>query len=94
MQRRFAHKHMVKCSQVIVEALTGVKKVDLVVRPDLGTLLIGLVMPYRWAQDHNVLKEPPVGAFEQTQDENGFSISRLPAYRCRMMLLGLLVKPQ
>ena len=57
---------MVKRSQVIVESLTGVKKVDLGVRPDPGTLLIGLIMPYGRAQDHDVLKEPPVGAFEQT----------------------------
>ena len=33
---------MVERSQVIVELLTGVKKVDLGVRPDPGTLLIGL----------------------------------------------------
>ena len=64
---------MVKRSQVIVEALTGVMKVDLGVRPDPGDLLIGLVMLYRWAQDHDVLKELPVGAFEQIQDENCFS---------------------
>ena len=75
---------MVKRSQVIVEALTGVKKVDFGVRPDPGALLIGLVMPYGWAQEHNVLKEPPVGAFEQIQDKNCFSTSRLSAYRRRM----------
>ena len=50
---------MVKRSQVIVEALTGFKKVDLWVRPDPGALLIGLVLPYGRAQDHDVLKEPP-----------------------------------
>ena len=69
---------MVKRWQVIVEALTGVKKVDLGIRPDTGALLIGLVMPYGWAQDHDVLKEPPVGAFDQVKDENWFSTSRLP----------------
>ena len=53
-QPRFAHKHMVKRSQVIVEGLTGVKKVDLWVRPDPGALLIGLVKPYGWAQDHDM----------------------------------------
>ena len=56
---------MVKRSQVIVEALTGVKKVDLGVRPDPGALLISLIMPYGRAQDYDVLKEPPVWAFEQ-----------------------------
>ena len=56
---------MVERSQVIVESLTGVRKVDFGVRPDPGTLLIGLIMPYGRAQDHDVLKEPPVGAFEQ-----------------------------
>ena len=65
IQRQFAHKFMVKRSQLIVESLTGVKKVDLGVRPDPGTLLIGLIMPYSLAQDQDVLKEPPVGAFEQ-----------------------------
>ena len=75
---------MVKRSQVIVEALTGIKKVDLWVRPDPGALLLGLVMPYGRAQDHDVLKEPPVEAFEQIQDENCFSTSRLSAYRRRM----------
>ena len=53
---------MVKRLQVIVEALTGVKTVDLGVRPDPGALLIGLVMPYGWAQDNDVLKEPQVRA--------------------------------
>ena len=67
---------MVKRSQVIMVALTGVKKVDLWVRPDPGALLIGPVMPYGQAQDHNVLKESPVGAFEQIQDENGSSYRR------------------
>ena len=75
---------MVERSQVIVESLTGVKKVDLGVCPDPGTLLIGLIMPYGRAQDHDVLKETPVGAFEQIQDENCFSTSRLSAYRHRM----------
>ena len=63
---------MIKRSQIIVEALTWVKKVDLGVRPDPGALLIGLIMPYGRAQDHDVLKEPPVGAFEQIQDEHCF----------------------
>ena len=68
-----------------MESLTGVKKVDLWVRPDPGTLLIGLIMPYGQAQDLDVLKEPPVGAFEQIQDKkNCFSTPRLSAYRCRM----------
>ena len=58
---------MVKRSQIIVEALNGVKKVDLGVHLDPGALLIGLIMPYG-RQDHDVLKEPPVGAFEQIQD--------------------------
>ena len=75
---------MVKRSQVIVEALTGVKKVDLGVRSDPGALLIGLVMPYSRAQVHDVLKEPPVGAFEQIQDENCFTTSRQSAYRHQM----------
>ena len=75
---------MVTRSQVIVETLTGVKKVDLGVRPDPGALLIGLVMPHDWVQDHDALKEPPVGASEQMLDENGFSTSRLPAYRRRL----------
>ena len=65
IQRRFTHKYMVKRSQVIVETLTGVKKVDLGVRLDPGALLIGLIIPYGREQDHDVLKEPPVGAFEQ-----------------------------
>ena len=69
---------MVKRSHVIMETLTGVKKVDLGVHPDPGTLLIGLVMSYRWVQDHDVLKEPSVGAYELIQDENCFSTSRLP----------------
>ena len=73
---------MVKRSQVIVVALIGVKKVDLWVRPDPGALLIGLVLPNGRAQDHDVLKEPPVGAFEQIQDENCFSY--LSAYPRRM----------
>ena len=72
---------MIKRSQIIVEALTGVMKVDLGVRPDPGALLIDLIVPYGRAQDHDVLKEPPVGAFEQIQDENCFSTSRLYAYR-------------
>ena len=46
---------MVKRSQVIVEALTGIKKVDFGVRPDPGALPIGLVVPYCWAQDNDVL---------------------------------------
>ena len=41
-----AHKYMVERSQVIVESLTGVKKVDLGIRPDPRTLLIGLITPY------------------------------------------------
>ena len=81
IQRRFAHTHMVKRSQLIVEALTEVKKVDLGVPPDPVALLIGLFMPYGWAQDHDVLNEPPVGVFEQIQDENCFSTSRLHTYR-------------
>ena len=75
---------MVERSQVIVQSITGVKKVDLRVRPDPGTLLIGLIMPYGRAQDRDVLKEPPVGAFEQIQDENCISTSRLSAF-CRRM---------
>ena len=82
---------MVKRSQVIVEALTGVKKVDLWVRSDPGALLISLVMPYGRAQDHDVLKEPPVGAFEQIQDENCFSTSSLSAYRRRIVKANLAV---
>ena len=65
---------MVERSQIIVKSLTGVKKVDLGVRPDPGTLQIGLIMPYGRAQDHDVLKEPPVGAFEQIQDVLFFHI--------------------
>ena len=78
---------MVKRSQVIVEALTGIKKVDLGVRLDPGALLIGLIMPYVRKQDNDVLKEPPVGAFQQIEDENCFSTSRLPEYRRRMSRL-------
>ena len=78
---------MAKRSQVLMEALTGVKKVDLEVGPDPGALLIGLIMLYGRAQDHDVLKKTPVGAFEQIQDENCFSTSRLPAYRRRMSCL-------
>ena len=63
---------MVERSQVFVESLIGVKKIDLGVRPVPGTLLIGLIMPYGRAQGHDVLKEPPVGAFQQIQDENCF----------------------
>ena len=68
---------MVERSQVIVESLTRVKKVDLGVRLDPGTLLIGLITPYGRAQDHDVLKEAPVGTFQQIQDENCFSTPRL-----------------
>ena len=50
---------MVKRSQVIVEALTGVKKVDLGVRPDPGALLIGLITPYGRAKDHDVRRADP-----------------------------------
>ena len=58
-------------------------------RPEPGALLVGLVVLYGGAQDHNVSKEPPVGAFfEQKQDENVFSASRLPADNCRMGALG------
>ena len=78
---------MVKRSQVIVESLTWVKMVDLGVRLDPGTLLIGLIVPYGRAKDQDMLKERPVGAFEQIQDENCFSTSRLSAYRRRMGLL-------
>ena len=70
---------MVKRPQVIVEALTGIKKVDLGVRPDPGALLIGLVMPSGGTQDHAVLKKPLVGAFEQIQDENCFSTPPPPS---------------
>ena len=52
---------MVNRTQVIVEALTGVKKVDLGVRPDPGALLIGLIMPYGRAQDHSVERTPGRG---------------------------------
>ena len=69
-----------------MEVLTEVKKVDLRVRPVPEALLIGLVMSYSWARDHDVLKEPPIGAFEQVKDEN-CSTSRLPAYRRRMSCL-------
>ena len=66
-------KHQVEGLQVIVKALTGVQNVDLRVRPEPGTLLVGPVVLYGGAQDHDVSKEPPVGAFfEQRQDENGF----------------------
>ena len=81
---------MVKCSQLIVEALTGVKKVDLGVRQDPGALLLGLIMPCGRAQDYDVLKEPPVGAFEQIQDENCFFTSRMSADRRRMAGKGLI----
>ena len=47
-------------------------KVNLGDRPDPGTLLIGLIMPYGRAQGHDVLKDSPVGAFEQIRDENCF----------------------
>ena len=61
-----------KRSQVIVEALTGVKNVDLEVRPDPGALLIGLVMPYGLAQDHDVVKEPPVGPSSRSKMKSVF----------------------
>ena len=65
-----------------MKALTGVQNVDLRVRPEPGALLIGLVL-YDGAQDHDVSKEPEVGAvFEQRQDENSFSTSSLPADNC------------
>ena len=68
-----ALKHQVEGPQVIVKALTGVQNVDLRVRPEPGALLVGLVVLYGGAQDHDVSKEPPVGAFfEHRQDENGF----------------------
>ena len=63
-----------------MKALTGVQNVDLRVRPEPGALLVGLVVLYGRKQDHDVSKEPPLEAFfEQRQDENGFSASRLPA---------------
>ena len=72
-----------------MKALTGVQNVDLTVHQEPGALLIGLVVLYGGAQDHDVSKEPPVGAvFEQRQDENGFSASRLPTDNCRMGALG------
>ena len=71
-------------SKVIVESLTGVKKVNLGIRPDPGTLLIGLIIPYGRAQDPDVLKELPIGTFQQIQDKNCFSTPRLSAYRRRM----------
>ena len=72
-----------------MKALTGVQNVDLRVRPEPGVLLVGLVVLYNGAQDHDVSKEPQVGAFfEQRQDENGFSASCLPADNCRMGALG------
>ena len=61
-----------------MEALTGVKNVDLRVGPDPWALLVGLVVLYGGAQDHDVSKESPVRAFEQIQDENCFSTSRCP----------------
>ena len=72
-----------------MKALTGVQDVDLRVRPVPGALLVGLVVLCGGAQDHDVSKEPPVGAFfDQRQDENGFSASFLPADNCRMGALG------
>ena len=52
-----------------MKALTGVQNVDLRVRPEPGALLVGLVVLYGGAQDHDVSKEPPI---EQRQDENSF----------------------
>ena len=52
---------MVERSEVIDVSLTGVKQVNVGVRPDPETLLIGLILPYGRAQDHDVLKETPVG---------------------------------
>ena len=81
--------HQIEGPQVIVKALTGVQNVDLRVRPEPGALLVGLVVLYGGAQDHDMSKKPPVGAFfEQRQDENGFSAFRLPADNCRMGALG------
>ena len=72
-----------------MKALIGVQNVDLRVRPEQGALLVGLVVLYGGAQDQDVSKEPPVGAFfEQRQDENGFSASRLPTDNCQMGTLG------
>ena len=88
-----ALKHQVEGPQVIVKALTGVQNVDLRVRPEPGALLVGLVL-YGGAQDHDVSKEPLVGAFEQRQDENGFSASRLPADNCRTGALGQMINKQ
>ena len=48
-----------------MKALAGIYNVDLRVRPDPGALVISLVVPHRGAQDHDVSKDPAVGAFKQ-----------------------------
>ena len=70
-----------------MKALTGVLKVDLGVGPG-PRALVCFVVPNGGAQDHDVSKEPPVGAFEQIQDIDRFSTSRLPAYYRRMSAPG------
>ena len=49
-------------------------------RPESGALLVGPVALYGGAQEHDMSKEPPVGAFKEGQDEGRFSTSCLPAH--------------
>ena len=51
-------------------------------------------MLYGGAQDHDVSKEPPVGAFSEQRQENVFSASCLPADNCRMGALGQMINKQ
>ena len=62
-----------------MKALTGVYNVDLGVRPEPSALLVGLVVLYGGAQDHDVSKEPPLGAFfKQTGRKRFFRIPSAP----------------
>ena len=42
-----------------MKAHTGVQNVDLRIHPEPGALLVGLVVLYGGAQDHDVSVEPP-----------------------------------
>ena len=72
-----ALKHQVESLQVILKALTGVLHKDLRVCP--GALLVGFVVLYGRAEDNDMPKDPPIGAFKEGQDEGHFSASCLPA---------------
>ena len=48
-----------------MKALVGIYNVDLRVIPDPEALVMSLVVPHRGAQNHDVSKDPAVGAFRQ-----------------------------